>query len=114
MDDNLRHIDHEIDKRHAEAETARRQAVSERSIALSYSGEGQESEQALRNQTAESLDAKADKMDQEAAELEKKKEQIVAKINELKAEREKINRETVDRTYAIDKELASLSGGMTI
>jgi vacuolar-type H+-ATPase subunit I/STV1 len=113
MEDNMRYIEKQIDKNRIEAQAVRRQAVAERNQADRYTEGGQESQRDGHSQQAILFDVKAEQLEDEADALEPKKAEIEARINELKTERETINRETVDRTLAIDKELARLGGRMT-
>lgn len=108
MQDNLKFIQKQIDKHQAEAQAARRQAEVVRNQANGYSEPDQQGNRDLYNTQAQQLEEKANQHDAEAEALEAKKVEIQARIDELKAERETINRETLDRTVEIDKELARI------
>jgi len=110
MEDNLHYIEKQIEKNRNEAQAAQRQAVSERGQADRYTAPGQEGDRDYHLQQAERFDQQADEHEAAANALEPKKVEVEARITELKAERERINRETLDRTIAIDKELAHLQG----
>ncbi|MDB5162643.1 MAG: hypothetical protein JWO54_309 [Candidatus Saccharibacteria bacterium] len=114
MDDNVKYIDKQIEKNHIEARAAQQRAIAERNQADQYTEETESGKRDYHLQQAERFDQDADQHEAEAAALEPKKAQIEARIGELKAERERINRETLDRTIAIDKELARLQGSMTL
>ena len=113
MEDNIKYIDKQIENHHIEAQAAQQRAVAERNQADQYTEESVLGQRDYHLQQAERFDQEADEHEAAAKALEPKKVQIEARIAELKAEREKINRETLDRTIAIDKELARLQGSMT-
>jgi vacuolar-type H+-ATPase subunit I/STV1 len=81
---------------------------------MQYTAEGQEANNSHYLVEAQSFVQKAEQLEAENNALEPKKVEIQARVAELKTERETINRETVERTLAIDKELARLQGSMTI
>lgn len=108
MQDNLRFIQKQIEKNRIEAEAARRQATIEINLANGYTDPEQQGDKDYHNTQAIRFEAKANQLEGEADELEPKKLEIESRINELKAERETINRQTLDRTVEIDKELARI------
>jgi len=108
MDNNLRYIQKQIDKHHAEAIATQRLAVAERSQADSFIAEHEQGERDRHLIQAERYDQQADEHEAAAEALEPKKAQIEARIAELKAERDTINRQTLDRTIAIDRELEEI------
>ena len=114
MQDNLKWIEKQIENNRIEAANFRQQSQAERGRAVQFDPETQQGDINFHNQQADELDDRADKLEEEAKALEPKKVEIEARVAELKTERERINRETVDRTLAIDKELARLQGSMTI
>jgi len=108
MDNNLRYIQKQIDKHRAEAQAAQRLAVAERSQADGYVAEHEQGERDRHLIQAERYDQEADQHEAEAQALEPKKAQLEARVIELKAERDTINRQVLDRTIAIDRELAEI------
>lgn len=114
MEDNIKYIEKQIEKNRIEAQTARRQADIIRTQAIQYTTDGQDANNSQYLVQAQVFEQKAEQLEAEADRLEPKKAQIEARITELKTERETINRETLDRTLAIDKELARIQGSMTI
>jgi hypothetical protein len=108
MEDNLRYIQKQIDKNRDEAKATLRLAVAERSQADSYIAEHEQGERDRHLIQAERYDQQADEYEAAAQALEPKKAQIEARIAELKAERDTINRQTLDRTIAIDRELEEI------
>jgi len=108
MDNNLRYIQKQIDKHRAEAQAAQRLAVAERSQADGYIAEHEQGERDRHLIQAERYDQEADQHEAEAQALEPKIAQLEARVIELKAERDTINRQVLDRTMAIDKELAEI------
>ena len=108
MENNLRYIQKQIDKHRAEALAAQRFAVAERNQADSYIAEHEQGERDRHLIQAERYDQEADQHEAEAQALEPKKAQLETRVNELKAERETINRQTLDRTIAIDRELEEI------
>ena len=108
MDNNLRYIQKQIDKHRAEALAAQRFAVAERNQADGYIAEHELGERDRHLMQAERYDQEADQHEAEAQALEPKKAQLEARVIELKAERDTINRQALDRTMAIDKELAEI------
>ena len=108
MDNNLRYIQKQIDKSRAEAVAAQRLAVAERSQADGYVAEHEQGERDRHLIQAERYDQEADQHEAEAQALEPKKAQLEARVIELKAERDAINRQVLDRTVAIDRELAEI------
>lgn len=114
MQDNLKYIQKQIEKDQIEAQSNRRQADAERNKASIYDTEGRLGDKDLHEQQAKQLDDKADQLDAEIKALEPKKAKIEARIAELKGQRETLNRETLEKITAIDKELVALQGSMTI
>ena len=108
MDNNLRYIQKQIDKHRAEAQATQRLAVAERSQADGYVAEHEQGERDRHLIQAERYDQEADQHEAEAQALEPKIAQLEARVIELKAERDTINRQVLDRTMAIDKELAEI------
>lgn len=108
MQDNLRFIQKQIEKNRIEAEAAQRQARIERNLADDYSEPDQQGDKGYHNNQALRFEEKANQLEAEANALEPKKVEIEAKIAQLQAERETINRQTLDRTVEIDKELARI------
>ena len=108
MDNNLRYIQKQIDKHRAEAQAAQRLAVAERSQADGYVAEHEQGERDRHLIQAERYDQEADQHEAEAQALEPKIAQLEARVIELKAERDTINRQVLDRTMAIDKELQEI------
>ena len=114
MQDNLKFIEKELDKKQAEATAARRQAETERQKASMYDNDVSPGNSDVHANQAKKYDEQADQLEDEIQAMQPKKDEIISKVTQLKAEREKINREVVDKTYAIDKELERLLGGLTI
>lgn len=114
MQDNLKSIQRQIDRDHENAATARQQAEAERAKANMYDTEGRIGDKDFHQQQAQQFDDQAEQLENEASELEPKKAEMEARIAELKTQRETINRETLEKITAIDKELVSLQGSMTI
>ena len=114
MEDNIKYVEKQIEKNRIEAQAIRRQADVARNQAIQYNAEGQETDNSYYLVQAQGFEQKAEQLEAEASRLEPKKAQIEVRISELKTERETINRETVNRTLAIDKELARIQGNMTI
>ena len=112
MQDNLKFIINQLDRSHSEVVTARRQAEAERQKANIYVTEGRLGDSDNHNQQAQQYDQKADELEAQISALEPKKVELESKVTQLKTEREKINRETLEKTIAIDKELARLTGGL--
>ena len=108
MDNNLRYIQKQIDRNRDEAKATQRLAVAERSQADGYIAEHEQGERDRHLIQAERYDQQADEYEAAAQALEPKKAQLEARVNELKAERETINRQTLDRTIAIDRELEEI------
>ena len=108
MENNLRYIQKQIDKNRAEAKAAQRLAIAERSQADSFIAENELGERDRHLMQAERYDEEADQREAEAQALEPKKAQLEARVNELKAERDTINRQALDRTIAIDRELQEI------
>ena len=108
MQDNLRFIQKQIEKNRIEAEAARRQAQAERNQAGRYTEPDQQSNKGIHDAQALRFEEKANRLEDEADALEPKKVEIESRINELKTERDAINRQTLDRTVEIDKELAQI------
>ena len=108
MQDNLKFIQKQIEKNRIEAEAARRQATIEISLANGYTDPNQQNDKDYHNTQALRFEAKANELEGEADALEPKKVEIELRINELKTERDTINRQTLDRTVEIDKELARI------
>lgn len=114
MQDSVKFYDKEIQKAQANAQGARQQAEAERGKAAQYDDATQPGQKDFHFQQADLFDQRAQEFEQAIPELESQKAQTEARINELKAERETINREVVEKTREIDKELARLQGSMTI
>lgn len=114
MEDNIKYIQKQIEKNQIEAVAARRQANIMRNQAIEHTTEGQENDNSYYLVQAQSLEQNAEQLEAEANRLGPKKVEIEARIADLKSERETINRETVNRTLVIDKELARIQGNMTI
>lgn len=108
MQDNLKFTEKQIQKNRIDAKAARRQAELERNKSTQFNTPEQQADRNYHYEQARQFDIKADQLQTEADALEPKKVEIEARINELKAERETINRETLDRTIEIDKELARI------
>jgi chromosome segregation ATPase len=114
MQDNLKYLEKEIQKAQSNAQGARQQAEAERFRASQYESEHREGDSTLHMQGAEVLEQRANEHDSELQQLEARKAQVEARIAELKTQRETLNRETLDKVMAIDKELAALQGSLTI
>ena len=114
MQESVKFYDKEIQKAQANAQGARQQAEAERGKASQYDEETQPGQKDFHFQQADLFDQRAQEFEQSIPELESQKAQTEAKIAELKTERETINRETLEKTIAIDKELARLQGSMSI
>ena len=114
MPDSLRYIAKQIDRDQINAQTARQQAQTERDQTGRDEAAGRESDKDYHNQQAQQFDDRADQLEAEAQQLESQKAEVEARVNELKTQRETLNRETLEKIMAIDKELAQLQGGLTI
>lgn len=114
MDDNIKYLQHQSDRNRADAAAARQQAQTMRDTTAQYDPDTQQGDIDYHYQQAEIFDRRAQELEDAADAMDSKQAEVQGRIDDLKAERERINRETVDRTLAIDKELASLQGSMTI
>jgi len=113
MQESIRFYEKEIEKAQANAHGARQQAEAERAKAAQYDDATQPGQKDFHFQQADMLDQRAQEFEQAIPDLESQIAKTEARINELKTERETINRETLEKTIAIDKELAQLQGSMT-
>ena len=114
MQDNLKYLEKEIQKAQSNAQGARQQAEAERFRAAQYESDHREGDSTIHMQGAEVLEQRANELDNELQQLEARRAQVEARVTELKAQRETLNRETLEKVTAIDKELAALQGSMTI
>jgi len=114
MADNIKFLDKEMQKAQSHAADARRQAETERNKAGQYDPATQQGDVDYHNQQAERFDEQAQAYEDELKDLEPRKQQVEARITELRSQRETIEREMVDKITAIDRELSDISGSLTI
>ena len=114
MPQDRRYLEKEILKAESNAKGIRVQAELERDKAEQYDPETQRSQREYHEQQAEILDQRAEEIEATIPELRSKKAETENRIAELKAQREAINREALEKVTAIDKELDSLQAGITI
>ncbi len=114
MVDSLRHIEKEIQRARDNATGMRRLADGERMLASQYDNDEVNAGLDVHSQQAAAYDLRAHQYDDEADGLESTKAQVEAQVEELRARRETIERESSEQIIAIDKELAGLTGSMTI
>lgn len=113
MQDNLRYLEKEMQRAQDNAKGAHQQADLERNKADQYD-EAHQSDKDYHQQQARQFDDQAEALENEAQQLQAKKVQVEARVAELKTERETLNRETLARITAIDNELISLQGSMSV
>lgn len=113
MQDSLKYLEKEIQRARDNAAGARRLADGERQLASQYDNPA-DLAQDVHTQQAVAYDLRAQQLDDEAEELEARKAQVQARVEQLTAERERIKLESEEKIIALDKELASLTGSMTI
>jgi predicted RNase H-like nuclease (RuvC/YqgF family) len=112
MVDNLKTIQKQVDGKTVEAATARQQADAERTKASIYDTDARLGDKNFHEQQATNFDLKAQQLEAEAEALKPKLAETQSRITELKTQRETINRETLNQTVAIDRELDQLQGGL--
>jgi predicted RNase H-like nuclease (RuvC/YqgF family) len=112
MVDNLRTIQKQVDGKTAEAAAARKQADAERNKASIYDTEARLGDKDFHQQQATNFDQKAEQLEAEAEALKPKLDEVQKRVADLKIQRDTINREAVDKTFAIDRELDQLQGGL--
>lgn len=114
MPEDRRYLEKEILKAESKAKSARVQAEVERDKANSYNPETEQSQRAYHQQQAEVLEQRAEEFEGAIPALQSQKAETENRIAELKAQRETIQREALEKVTAIDKELDGLQAGLTI
>ncbi|MES2630587.1 MAG: hypothetical protein V4611_01385 [Patescibacteria group bacterium] len=114
MADTINDLEKQTLNVQAKAEAAREQAQMERNRANQFNQPEDQGNREAHNRQADLLDQRAVVFDNELRDIEAKREQVIGRINDLKAQRQVLNQEMTDKIAAIDNELTQIQGSSSI
>lgn len=110
MQNDLSHINKQIQQNQVKADDARRNAEAQRLIADQHRQGGESGAPDYYEQQARDLETHADELIAQNEQLQAERERVEARIAELEQQREAASREHTDRLNQIDQELTQLRG----